>query len=164
MKKIWHNLKPKLVRKLQLAEFLELFKVPQNSGIVTPSVLRAIRISRQSTCYLHPYPLVYDIVDNDNLTLLQLSLTSFRDRRLVPWWISTVLIIGILGTGSCAFVVLGQLFGLELKAEVRFYHTFLFLALGCAALFELGVWCLLIQTGQQFSGTFNSYLGFEKER
>ncbi len=109
------------------------YKMTQS--VVTPLAKQAVVGFKYAFCYL--YSSVFEIgIDTNGFVFLKaIPLT----RKHIPFLISATVITGIGGWGSCLYVLLAQLTGVELKSWVKWnlFNTMLTLGLFLAASFEI---------------------------
>lgn len=150
-----------------------LFRVPKYSSVVSPSVLASVRSLPYAFFYLPQSKFYFDIQHSPNpnpSTLLQMKVKPWT-WRLVPWVLFYILVIGIVGEGSCTFVLLAkanlvrwvskrQWNNWMALTELKFFQGFLISCQWVLGIVLCGSWMVSIRTPHAVE-SFNECLRYE---
>lgn len=82
----------------------------ENESVLTPLVKLAAELHPHIFFYLYPHPFYFSVDKDSNLVLFERRAWSWK---LIPWLFSIVIVTGIIGVGSCAYVTISQLLDLR---------------------------------------------------
>ncbi len=131
-----------------------------DQSVVTPLIKKAIILHHHVFCFL--YPNIFDIgVDKKGLVYVKPVHLTWR---LIPWVLSMSIITGLLGWGSCVYICVAQMIGIETKPWIEWslFNTLIISGLGAAASAEL-VGCFALYHSTVFFLAFSELLHLEQK-
>lgn len=131
-----------------------------NQSVITPLVKQAVGAFKYAFCYLYPYIFEIDVHPNGSVFI---NLVPFT-RKQLPWLLSLTVFTGFFGWGSCLYICITQIIGVERQPWIKwsFFNTIITSGLLLASAFELLCCFILSNSSIQFQA-YNELIRLEQK-
>lgn len=129
-------------------------------SVVTPLIKKAFTLHTRIFCFL--YPNIFDIgVDKKGFVYLKPVPLTWK---LIPWMLSMSIITWLLGWGSCMYICVTQMIGIETKPWIEWslFNTLIVSGLGAFASAEI-ISCFGLYHSKVSYLAFNELLYLEQK-